>query len=342
MRVDTRLTAQGLAGVRATTAEAAVARVVVVQAQAPGPPRLAIRARTDGVTASDVDSATADGRLVRTWLLRGTLHLAVAEDLRWLVGLCGPVFAAAGRRRRERLGLDEEVCRRAFAVLREVLADGRPRTRAELMAEVTAAGVPVDVDTQAPPHLLAYGANTGLLCRGPGTGSAEPTYVLLDDYVPPAEPMPRAAALVELARRYLAGHGPATEADFRYWTGFPARDTKPAFAALDVVELSDGTVALPDTDLAPAPPPTRLLGHFDPLLLTYRDRTPILDPAHAGRIQTGGGFVQPAILAGGRVVGTWALRGNRVEVEPFTALPPLDGEIADLARFLGRPVSAMH
>jgi len=339
MTIDARIAAQGLAGVRATTAETAVARVVVVQAQAPGPPRLAIRARTEGVTVSDVDSATAAGRLVRTWLLRGTLHLAVAEDLRWLVDLCGPVFAAAGRRRREQLGLDEERCRRAFAVFGEVLADGRPRTRAELMVEMTTAGVPIDVGTQAPPHLLAYAANSGLLCRGPDTDSAQPTYTLLDDYVPPAEPVPRAAALVELARRYLAGHGPATEADFRYWTGFPASDTKPAFATLDVVELPDGTVALPDTDLSPASARARLLGHFDPLLLGYRDRTPILDPAHAGRIQAGGGFVQPAVLAGGRVVGTWALRGSTVVVEPFTTVPSLDDEIADLARFLERHLS---
>lgn len=339
MTVAARVAAQGLAVGRSGTAAAAVARMVVVQAQAPGPARLAVRARTDGVSASDVDSATAAGRLVRTWLLRGTLHLSAAEDLRWLVDLCGPVFAAAGRRRREQFGLDEDTCRRACAVLGEVLTDGRARTRAELMAEVTAAGVAVDVGTQAPPHLLAYAANSGLLCRGPDTDSAEPTYTLLDGYVPAAEPLPRAVALVELARRYLAGHGPATEGDFRYWTGFPARDTKPAFAALDVVELPDGTVALPDTDLAPAPAPPRLLGHFDPLLLGYRDRTPILDPAHAPRIQTGGGFIQPAILADNHIIGTWSLHRNKITIEPFLPLPPLDDELTDLSRFLNHPIT---
>ena len=92
----------------------------------------------------------------------------------------------------------------------------------------------------------------------------------------------------------------------------------------------------------------RLLGHFDPLLMGYQDRALILDPAHARSIQAGGGFIQPTVLAGGRVAGTWRLnRGPgraRLVVEPFTALAAatrdaLAAEATDVGRYLGTDVT---
>jgi hypothetical protein len=88
----------------------------------------------------------------------------------------------------------------------------------------------------------------------------------------------------------------------------------------------------------------RLLGRFDDYLLGWRGRDLILDPRHARRIQAGGGWIHPAVVVDGRVVGTWRARraGDRLEVsvEPFGRLPAgsrpgLEAEVADLGRFLG-------
>jgi hypothetical protein len=105
-------------------------------------------------------------------------------------------------------------------------------------------------------------------------------------------------------------------------------------------------VALAGSDLDADDVPARLLGHFDALLLGYASRDLVLDAAHAKKVQAGGGFIQPTVLVGGRVVGTWSLdrKGKAAAVvTPFGRLPggsheALAEETADLARFLGHPV----
>ncbi|MQA87399.1 MAG: winged helix DNA-binding domain-containing protein [Streptosporangiales bacterium] len=346
-----RLRAQRLAGQPARDVRSAVTRAGGLQAQAAGPARLAARVRTAGLTADDVDRACdVDRAVVRTWAMRGTLHMVPATNVRWMVGLLGPVFARAGRRRRERLGLDDRTCERGLAAIEKVLRDSAPLTRGRLVERIADEGVRIDAATQAPAHLVAYAAMRGLICRGPNVGSDEPTYVLLDDWVDDRGRLGRDEALAELARGYLAGYGPATVHDFLTWSGLPAADGKKAFALIsdEIVDVeADGTAmsALSSTELdAAGEIQPRLLGHFDALLLGYRGRDLVLDPAYGRRIQAGGGFIRPAVLVGGRVVGTWRLdrRGNRLAVvaEPFGGLPRdgrdgLRAEAEDVGRFLG-------
>jgi hypothetical protein len=343
-----RLRAQRLTGERPTTVAGAVAAVGALQAQATPAARLAVRARTTTVDAVAVDEACATGAVVRTWANRGTLHMLAASDVRWVVGMLGPVFAAAGRGRRRQLGLDDATCERGLAAIAGALAGSPPLTRAELVARIADSGVRLDARTQAPAHLIGYAALCGLICRGPERGS-EPTYVLLDDWVPATGAVAageQAAGEEKLARRYLAGHGPASAVDFAAWSGLPVTRCRAAFAAIQdgTVDLGPAGTVLSTMDLtAPRERSVRLLGHFDAYLLGWRRRDLVLDPAHAKRIQAGGGMILPAVLVDGRVVGTWRLdrRGDsgRVSVEPFDTLPRgsragLEREVADLGRFL--------
>jgi len=327
-----------------------------LQAQAAPPARLAVRLRAAGLTAADVDRACADRDVTRTWAMRGTLHLVATADVRWMTGLFGPVSARKDRRRRLQLGLSDELCERALTALASILATSPPLTRAELIEELAVAGIEIDPRTQQPPHLLGYAAARGLICRGPDRPGDEPTYTLLDDWAPDAPALSRDDALAELARRYLGGYGPAGRPDFGTWSGLPAADTRRAWeliaaetvpvtaAGAELSALAGAPLAGALThELAP-----RLLGHFDPLLMGYQDRALILDPAHARSIQAGGGFIQPTVLAGGRVAGTWRLnRGPgraRLVVEPFTALAAatrdaLAAEATDVGRYLGTDVT---
>jgi hypothetical protein len=324
-----------------------------LQAQAAPPARLAVRPRTGGLTAADVDQACADRQVTRTWTLRGTLHLVATPDLRWMTSLFGPFSIQKDRRRRLQLGLDDELCERALAALGSILAGSPPLTRAELIERLAAAGIGIDPRTQQPPHLLGYAAGRGLICRGPDRPGDEPTYTLLDDWAPNAPALSRDEALAELARRYLGGYGPAARADFAVWSGLPATDTRRAWdliAAETFAVAAAGTelTARADARLDQPPPQPRLLGHFDPLLMGYRDRDLVLDPARTRQIQAGGGFVQPTVLAGGRVAGTWRLDRRsaqaRLTVTPFGPLTAVirDGlaaEATDLGRFLGTDVT---
>jgi hypothetical protein len=327
----------------------AVRSVVGVQAQDVRAARLAVRVRTAGLERSDVDSAVAAREVIRTWAMRGTLHMLAAEDAGWVVGLLGPYFAKRLAGRRRQLGLDEGTAERGVAALETVLGKETLLTRAELVARLADHGVRLDAKSQAPAHLIGYAAMMGVIQRGPEAAKEEPTYELTK----PTAPLDGDEAVARLAERYLAGYGPAAAEDFAAWSGLPLGTARTGLEAVGPSRVTvDGRVAyhlrgmevnvLPD-----APRWVRLLGHFDAYLLGYRGRELAVPREHDRKIQAGGGFINPAVLVNGQVLGTWRQVGKRgritVSVLPFTTMPSwvwaeLRGEVADLGRFLGVPV----
>lgn len=330
----------------ARTAADVVDRLVGVQAQDLTAAALAIRARTRGLTATDVESAARrDRSLVLTWSLRGTRHFHAAGDVRWIVGLLGRSFARGTPARNQQLGIDGARGDEAVRVLRRALEADGPLTRPEVRRRLAACGV--DPDGQAPVHVLHRAALEGLICVLPGPG--EEAYVLLDDWVPRARPVPPDQAVAELARRYLAGYGPATPRDFAAWSGLGLTVARSAWRALagDLIEVEEPrgrSWALARRRSGQSTPsPVRLLGGFDSLLLGYADRSPVLGGEHARSVNSGGGMVKPVVVADGQAVGTWRHRGGRagvaVELRPFGALDAdmedaIDREVADVRRFL--------
>jgi hypothetical protein len=349
-----RMRSQRLCGRRLGGVREAVSAVFAIQAQDTPASRLAVRARSQILDAAAVIRACNEERsVVRTWAMRFTLHMVAAEDVRWLVALLGPRLAAAGRRRRLQLGLDDELAERGLAAIRRVLADRGPMTRPALIQAIAKQGIAVDPRSQAPAHLLGFVAARGLVCRGPDRDKDEPTYVLLDDWVGPGLKLEPAAALAELARRYFAAYGPAGTEDFAGWSGLPLREAREGLALVegDLKAVEEGgrrMWILADEGVLPdraAETCVRLLGRFDTYLLGYRDRDIALPARFARRVQAGGGIIHPAVVEDGRVVGTWRLQsqrdGLRVAVEPFEQLRhpvrlALRSEAEDLGRFLGR------
>ena len=323
-----RAYANGLGARRASTVAGAVERVVAIQGQDARATRLAVRVRSDGLTAGDVDAAVARGDVVRSWAMRGTLHLLAAADLRWVNRVFGPYFRDRQRPRRLQLGLTDDDCARGVAQLETFLRV--PMTRAEIVERVD-----LDLAGQAAPYFLSFAALDGVVCRGPERGS-EPTYVLVDEWV-------RGGRDGHLAERYLRGYGPATPEDLAVWSGLPITVARAAFDDVrELLEPVDGGFRLRDGDHGEAAG-TRLLGHFDTYLLGYRERA--VPPENAKTIQTGGGFVMPAVSVSGRIHGVWRLESTKehlgIGVTPFTTISArlrreLSAEAADLGRFLGR------
>jgi DNA glycosylase AlkZ-like len=335
-----RQRAQGLGAVRARDAHGAVRQALAIQAQDTRSSRLGIRARSEGLTSEDVVRACSQERsVVRTWAMRGTLHVLCAEDVRWILSLVGPVVEARSAPRRAQLGITPELGERILAAIPGILADSGPLVRAELMEALIARGLPIDTSDQAPAHIVVLAAVRGIVCRGPDRPDEEPTYVRLDDWVPPSgPPIERDAALAELARRYVRAYGPADVRDLAYWSGLPAADARRAFA----LAPPPG----PPADADAEPPPPRLLPAFDGYLLGHRDRSAILDPEHAPRLLSGS-WMLPSMVVGGRIAGTWRRTRERGAValvlSPFAGRLPrgaaraLRAEAADVGRFLGAP-----
>lgn len=338
-----RMARHGLADRPCVTPVDAAARTTALQAQDPMASRLGVRARS-GPAVDDcaVRAAIEDERtVVRTWLMRGTIHLVPAADVRWLVRLIGPALRRKFATRWRRLGLTAPLLDRCVRLLPELLADG-PRTRAQIRAGLAERGLTLESpDRQIHTHALVHASSIGLVCRGPDRGR-DATFVLLDDWLPGSPAGPDGDdALAELARRYFAAYSPATAADFTTWSGL---------AGKRAVELLGDELAPVDVDglsgfrlgeMAPARG-VRLLPAFDNYLIGYRDRSAIVGPQRHPEVYQGG-WILPTVLRDGRVVGTWSLdrtRG-RVACTPFEPWPhsvqrAVATEVADLGRFLGR------
>ncbi len=361
-----RAAAQLLSGPPARRAEEVAERLLAIQGQDPRGARLAVRVRSRGLTAADIDHAlTVDRSLVISWLNRGTLHLVRSADYWPLHRLTTPPLATGCARRLAQEGIPPAEADRAAGLIEGFLTRDGPLTRAQLAGRLRSAGV--RTEGQALVFLLFLTSLRGISVRGPMIGKQH-AHVLARDWLgaPPADPDPD-AALGWLAGRYLAGHSPATDRDLAKWAGLPLRDARRALReiAASLVEGEDGLVrlarpadragpadgaaaehaaatadggALPPAGPGPALPPPRLLGTFDPLLHGWQSRAEVLG-RHEPDIVRGGMFRSFA-LAGGRAVGTWGLSGDQVSLtllEPVSTAHrrALEADADDVRRFLG-------
>ena len=338
MLIDKRLTAQLLAGEPAHDPVAVVERLLAVQGQDGRGLRLAIRARSAGLTSADVDQALSEDRsLLITWLNRGTLHLVCRDDYAWLHALTAPRLFAGNARRLTQEGVSPSLAERGVAVIERCLGEDGPLTRAQLGERIASAGVPTK--GQALVHVLMLAGLRGLTVRGPVIGD-EHAYVLVRDWLGESRPIDRDRSLAALARRYLAGHGPAGERDLAKWAGLPLRDARRALiaiaSALDV--RADGLVDLAGRPAAEPLPPPRLLGAYEPLLMGWTSREPFVGRNES--LVSSNGLFRPFALVRGRAAATWSLRSGRVVLDPFGRLSrddvaALERDAKDVVRFLG-------
>jgi hypothetical protein len=340
-----RCAAQLLSGDPARSAEEVAGRLLAIQAQDPRGARLTIRARSAGLSASDVDAALTQRRsLVVTWLNRGTLHLVGTDDYWWLHPLTAPQLRTGTSRRLAQEGVPPQDAERAVASVQAALASDGPLTRSQLRERVAAAGV--RTEGQAMVHILVLASIRGLIVRGPVLGRDQ-AFVLVQDWLGPRPPaMSREAALAELARRYLAGHAPAADRDLAKWAGIGLRDARLGLARCGATQRADGLAELPANRQRPVHrqraaatlPPPLLLGAFEPLLLGWASRDPIVAPHR--RIVTVNGLFRPFALVGGRAAATWTITDGEVVLAPFAPLDAraqaaLAADAADVTRFLG-------
>ena len=329
-----RIAAQRLAGPACATPEDAVGWMMAMQGQDLPGAITSVALRTAGRSRDDVVGAFDTGRVVRTWPMRGTLHVVAARALHWMVSLSSARPLVAMARRRTQLGLADEHVTRARNLLVAELAGGGARVRAEIMALWEAAGLQVTGGRGY--HLLALLAHERVLCLGPLRGM-EQAFVLVEDWIGISAPVERAEALARLAYGYLRSHGPATVHDLARWAGLSLTDVRAGIGAVadrldrfdvdgDTYYLDPATPDLLREHLA-AVCDVHLLPGFDELVLGYADRSMTVPAEHADRIVPGGnGVFRPTVVVDGVVRGTWraARTGTRrhLETEPFTRWAP--------------------
>lgn len=355
-----RLLAHGLGGDGLPSPAAVVERMLGVQAQDLRAALWAVGVRSPGSTVADVTAAIDAGSIVRSWPMRGTLHLVPAADLHWMLQLTTPRLVAGSAGRWAQLELDTETGERAREVVQDALAGGRELTRAGFLRVLQEHGI--DTSGQRGYHLIWYLAQTGTLCWGRTDGNGQ-VLVLLDEWVRKPRELDRDEALGEFLLRYVRGHGPASLRDFVGWTQLTVADAKAARAvagdrlaevrvgddvlyyeaASDVVPLSSDGAAPRTSDAVLALP------GFDEYLLGYKNRGFVIDDDLFEWVVPGrNGLFLPIVVAGGRVAGTWRTTGTgrslRAELRAFapvsaTRRAGFERGIRRYSRFLGTPVT---
>lgn len=230
-----RLRRQHLTGTPLATPEAVVGWLGAVQAQEFGVAKWSLAQRCGyRVTSAQLDQALAEGRIVRTHMMRGTWHFVLPADLRWMLALVAPRVRNRMAIYCSRTGLTDAVFARSHAVLREALAGGRQLVRKEVAAALARGGVAADGLKLS---LLLMRAELDLVvCSGALRGKQQ-TFALLDERVPQAAPLSEDEALVRLTRRYFASHGPATIKDFIWWSSLTAGQARRGVELLKTTEL---------------------------------------------------------------------------------------------------------
>jgi Winged helix DNA-binding domain len=334
-----RFAAQLLSHERGRDAVAVAERLLAVQAQDLTCMRLAIRARAQGVSCADIDRALTDERsVVIGWLGRATLHLVRREDYWWLHALTTPPLFTGNARRLSQTGVDARAAERGVTEVRRALIANGPLTRGQLRERLDRAGVPTA--GQALVHVLMLACLRAIAVRGPIAG-AEQAYAFAPDWLGAAPRVDRDRALGELARRYLAGHGPADDRDLARWAGLPLREARSGLRAISrlVAERGDGRMSLSGRG-GGGGPRAILLERWDPLLVGWRSRDWLLG-AYPERERAELHF-RPFAYAGGRAVATWTRPRGAVSLDaPFAppgraGLVALRREAEDVRRFLAR------
>jgi hypothetical protein len=337
-----RFESQFLGEQRGADAREVCGRLLAVQAQDLRCARLAIRARTSGLTVSDIDRQLNDGSLVIGWLNRGTLHLVRREDYWWLHALTTPALFVANARRLAQTGVTADDAERGVSLIEQALGSDGPLSRDQLRGRLDAAGVPTA--GQALVHVLMLACLRGIAVRGPVVDRRH-AYVLARQWLGPPRSVDREAALAELARRYLVGHAPATDRDLAKWAGLPLRDARVGLSGIrpSLVVRGDGLLELEGT-AGDGAPRAALLDRWDPVLVGWHSRECLL--ALYPRVASPEAHYRPFAYLSAQAVALWSLREGDIELEkPFIALNhrqrrELGADAADLVRFLAPAVES--
>ncbi len=332
-----------------------VSRLCGVHAQLMSSAELTLWARVDGLGRDAVQRALwRDRRLVKTWAMRGTLHLLPAAEYALWQGALSTYDHFLKPAWLRAFGVTREELDAMLGSIAEVL-EGRTLTREELATEVARRGGRdlADKVRQSWGSALKPASYRGLLCFAPSDG-ARVRFTRPDTWLGTWQPQDGPAAMEEVTRRYLAAYGPATREDFaRWWSGITTAAAGRLLRSIpEAAELElDGATAfmlerhVEEAATAAPARSIRLLPAFDQYVVVGpRAAEAVLPARYRERVFRPQAWISPVLLVDGRMVGVWRhqRKGRRlvVTIEPFGKIVQrvrraATEEAERLAEFLG-------
>ncbi len=320
-----------------------------MQAQDYAMSKWAVGIRLPNSTDKMVQDAIDKGKIIRTHILRPTWHLVSADNIHWMLALSGPRVKAFIKPRIKQFELSDELFLKSNNVIEKALRDNNHLTRDKLLDRLNTKKI--NTDDLRGLHLLMNAELEGIICSGI-TNNKNQTYALLAERVIKPLSTPKEEALAKLAKIYFQSHGPATLADFAWWSGLSSIEAKQGFEAIrsEFTEEKIGSqIYLMNnvTSTHADKKSTFLLPAFDEFLISYKDRTAAIALDKQSHAFTNNGIFKPVIVDNGQVSGTWkrTLKKDTVIIETEYFKPQSEAakkRIAKAAKqfgdFLGRKI----
>ncbi len=287
----------------------------------------AVGIRLPAATEKTVEAAIHKGEIIRTHLLRPTWHLVAAEDLHWMLALSAPKLKASLKGRHKELELTDAVLKKSNSIIEKALTKNGHLTREELVAELKKARIAVDNNRSS--HLLFWAEMEALICSG-SLKDNQPTYALLNEWVPKKISLTKEEATAQLTLRYFTSHGPATLPDFVWWSGLNITDARRGLESIKD-QLQEETIAGQSYWMSPAlvippgkPSSVYFLPAFDEYIISYKDRSAILADNYKKNAIWVNGLFRPVIVVNGQAAGIWkrSIQKGKTIVETEFFRPP--------------------
>lgn len=325
-----------------------------VQAQVMSSAFLQLWARNHAIRRGEIDEALWRSRtLVKTSLMRQTLHLIPAVEFPLYIAALKPSLMAGALRIMAKFGIDRDEAEALTTLIMDALSSGplgRPAINAAVRPKVSKR-VRSWMDNVW--SIVRMPVAEGLICYGRGD-SKEVSFIRVDRWLPnlKSNPLSETEAQSTLFRKYLSAYGPATPTDFSHWSGIPMQKVKPVFATLEseLEEIpGDGkSFVMFREDVAVLNRSSgkqtciRLLPSFDTYLLAHRVKDHLLSAKHYKRVYRNQGWISPVVLIDGAVAGVWSHKFQNqkllIEIDSFgllsrTARAAVEREAERLAIF---------
>ena len=307
-----------------------------VQAQVMSAAYLQLWTRNHVLTRAQIESALWKTRtLVKTSLMRQTLHLIPTDEFPLYIAALRPSRFAQAMRVMDRCGITRDESAALIPLIMETLSAG-PLSRPAIAAAIRPkASKRVRFWMENSWSLVRLPVAEGLVCYGRGEGNTI-LFIRVDHWLPKLrlELMSPAEAQCALLRKYLHSYGPATLNDFSHWAGIPMQEVRslPVLLKAGLVEIpgekKDSLLLREDVAVLNSSPAIRrsirLLPNFDSYLLAHREKDHLLSAKHYKRVYRNQGWISPVVLIDGAIAGVWSykLQGKLllVSVEPFARL----------------------
>jgi hypothetical protein len=318
---NVRISSQKIEATDLRTAHEVVSWMGAVQAQDFSMAKLALGLRIINPSDEKIEAAFNNGEIIRTHLLRPTLHFVSAEDIYWMLELTAPQIKSSLKSRHKELELTEPVLRRSMIIIEKLLTGGHNLIREEFAKEFKKENINTEANRLS--HLLLNAELNGLICSGPLKANKH-TFGLLSDRVPLKKILSREESLAKLAERYFKSHCPATIQDFVWWSGLSRKD---AVAAVESVRNGFVTETVGSEQyLFPVSfngsrqlcSVVHLLPAYDEFLISYKNRNASLTELNKKKAVSVNGIFYPIIVVNGQVTGIWkrSFRNGVAVIEP--------------------------